>query len=380
MHGSHKISTLLGADIYLKFENLQHSGSFKARGSLNFLLGMKESEKSRGVIAMSAGNHAQGVAYHANRLGIQATIIMPSDTPYVKVRNTESYGAVVKLHGTLDQAREYALKLAEENGYTFVHPYDSPLIIAGQGTVALEMLHSMPDLECIVAPIGGGGLISGIAIAAKAINPAIKIYGVQTTAYPSMKNCVNNKPLNFVGGSTIAEGLAVKAPGKITREIVKRFVEDIILVEEKVLERSLVLLLDREKTLVEGAGAASLAGVVAQQDAFEGKKVGVVLSGGNIDQRILSSVLMRDMVSIGRLGRLRIYMSDQPGMLSLVSKIIGDCRANIIEVTYQPIFCDATAKETSIEMAIETRDKQEFTNVIKVLNAQGYRTESMSVL
>ena len=373
---SFKISDIVNAEVYFKFENRQHTGAFKDRGALNCLLSLTQEQRDIGVVAMSAGNHAQGVAYHAGRLGIPVTIIMPANTPYVKVRNTENYGATVVLHGDLEQAFTYAKQLEKEQGFTFVHPFDDSFVIAGQGTIALEMLDAVPDLDCLVVPIGGGGLISGMAIAAKAVNPNIKVYGVQTEMFPSMKLALEGGG-EMPGGSTIAEGIAVKNAGMITRKIVKDMVDDILLVPESMIERALVMILDTEKTLVEGAGAAALAGVLSNQSMFKGQKVGMVLSGGNIDQRILANVLMRDMVHIGRLGRLRIHLPDQPGVLSEVSGIIGGCGGNVVEMTYQHIFSHASVKETSIEIAVETKDSVEFQFIIKSLNEKGFKTVHM---
>ena len=373
---SPKISDICSADIYFKFENRQHTGAFKDRGALNCLLNLTVEQSAQGVVAMSAGNHAQGVAYHAGRLGIPATIVMPENTPYVKVRNTENYGATVVLQGDFEGASAHALVLEKEQDLAFVHPYDDVFVIAGQGTIALEMLDSVPDLDCLVVPIGGGGLISGMVVAAKAINPNIKVYGVQTEMYPAMKQIINGETVK-VGGATIAEGIAVKQPGKITQKIVREMVDDILIVKEQMIERALVMILDNEKSLVEGAGAASLAAVLSNKDMFKGKKCGLVLCGGNIDQRLLANILMRDMVNIGRLGRLRINLPDQPGVLSKVSGIIGECGGNVVEMTYQHIFSHASVKETSIEIAVETKGSNEFEYIIKSLNEQGFKTVHM---
>ncbi|MGB1361177.1 MAG: threonine ammonia-lyase [Alphaproteobacteria bacterium] len=374
---SKTISDIAGADVYLKFENRQNTGSFKARGALNAIKNLSDESKKKGVIAMSAGNHAQGVAYMSEKMGIPSVIVMPENTPFVKVRNTQKYGAEVVLHGDFVQATAHAEKLAKENGYTFIHPYDNADVIAGQGTVGLEMMEDVSDLDVVLTPIGGGGLASGVALAVKGINPKVKVYGVQTEMYPAVKQILNNEKV-AVGGSTIAEGVAVKHPGKMTVEIIKSELDDILTVTEEQIERAMVLILENDKTLVEGAGAVALAGVLANQKLFKGKKVGVILSGGNIDQRILASVLMRDLVHIGRLGRLRIYLPDQPGVLSNVSAIIGDGGGNIVEMTYQHIFSHATVKETSIEIAIETKGKTDFSNIVETLNEKGFKTVEMS--
>ncbi len=387
-----EISKLVGAEIYMKFENRQNAGSFKVRGALNCLLNLSDEQRKIGVVAMSAGNHAQGVSYHAGRLNIPVIIVMPVGTPYVKIKSTESFGAKVVLHGDLEQAAIFAQKIADEKGYTFIHPFDDQLVIAGQGTTCVEMLNDIKDINCLVIPIGGGGLISGVAIWAKHINPNIEIYGVQSSVFPSMKSFFKSKNIDdeYSKGqmklqkdvcqtSTIAEGIAVKKAGRITSQIVKKLVDDVILVNEQMIERALVMILEKEKTLVEGAGAAALAGILFNKQKFTGKKVGIILSGGNIDQRVLAAVLMRDLVFIGRLGSLRIHLPDRPEVLSKVSGIIGELGGNIVEMTYQHIFSHASVKETSIEIAIETKDKQQFKNIITTLNASGYKTINMQL-
>ena len=366
------LSRITGAKIYMKFENRQFTASFKERGALNRLLALSEAERKAGVIAMSAGNHAQGVAYNAARLGIPATIVMPENTPSIKVEHTEDHGATVVLHGSvLAEASDHAMKLAQEKGYTFIHPYDDPLVIAGQGTVALEMLAAIPELEYLVVPIGGGGLISGMAVAAKAINPGIHIIGVQTSLYPSMADVLAGREPH-VGGSTIAEGIAVKYPGEITRKIVHDLVDDIILVEESDLEQAISLIAGVEKTIAEGAGAAGLAAVLKDPVRFNGRHTGLVITGGNIDQRLLATVLMRDLVSQGRLTQLKIAMTDRPGELARVSRLIGEMGGNIVELSHQRVFNTLSAKDTSIEVVVETRDKEQLEAIVKGLEQNDF--------
>lgn len=366
------LSNIAGADIYLKFENRQFTASFKERGALNRLSHLSEDEKKRGVIAMSAGNHAQGVAYHAARLGIPATIVMPENTPTVKVEHTAAHGANVILHGeVLAEAAAFAHEKAKNDNLVFIHPYDDPHVISGQGTVALELLDEIPNLQDIIVPIGGGGLISGIAIAAKEINPDIKIYGVQTELYPSMKQILAGED-PICGGSTIAEGIAVKYPGELTRNYVKDLVDDIILVSEDSLESAISMLVGVEKTVVEGAGAAGLAAILKRPNLFKGRHCAIILSGGNIDQRLLSTVLMRDLARNGRMVRLRIHLMDRPGVLSQVTKIIGDCGGNIVEIAHQRVFTHVPAKDTSIEVAIETRDAEQLRKITDTLEAEDF--------
>ncbi|WP_259783008.1 threonine ammonia-lyase [Aestuariispira ectoiniformans] len=366
------LSHITGANVFLKFENRQFTASFKERGALNKLLSLTDAEKKAGVIAMSAGNHAQGVAYHASRLGIPATIVMPTNTPMVKVERTEEHGATVVLHGdVLAESAAFAHQMGEDKGYTFIHPYDDPYVIAGQGTVALEMLEGLPNLDALVVPIGGGGLISGCAIAAKAIKPDIEIYGVQSELYASMHDILAGRE-PVCGGSTIAEGIAVKYPGEITRKIVREQVEEILLVGEGDLENAVSLLAGIEKTVAEGAGAAGLAAMIKFPDRFKGKNVGLIVSGGNIDQRLLATVLMRDLVRQGRLARLRISLSDRTGELARVSSIIGENGGNIVEVSHQRVFTHVSAKDTCIEVALETRDEAQLHVIVGKLEAEGY--------
>jgi threonine dehydratase len=353
---SRTLSQLCGAEIFLKLENLQYTASFKDRGSLNKLLSLDAGQRKAGVVAASAGNHAQGVAYHAQRLGIPATIVMPLGTPFTKVVRTRDFGAEIVLHGEgVADAAAMAHKLSSERGLTFVHPYDDELVIAGQGTVAFEMLFQEPSIDTLVIPVGGGGLIGGCAIAAKALKPDLKIYGVEAQLFPSMYNALRGQPPRS-GGQTIAEGIAVKDPGKLTLPIVRDLVEDLILVDESALEQAVQLLLEIEKTVAEGAGAAALAAVLAARKAFAGRRVGLVISGGNIDSRLLASVLMRGLVREGRLVRLRVEISDAPGMLSKVAAAIGSCGGNIVEIYHQRLFHDVPVKHADLDVVVETRD------------------------
>lgn len=369
---SRTFSDMLGAEVWLKFENLQFTASFKERGALNKLHSLTEAERACGVIAMSAGNHAQGVAYHARRLGIPATIVMPAATPMVKIENTRKLGATVILEGnSFDEASAFASDFGVRNRMTFIHPFDDPLVIAGQGTVALEMLEAVPSLDTLIVPIGGGGLISGIAIAARAIKPEIRIIGVEAQLYPSMLNTIRGLDLP-VGGDTLAEGIAVKTPGKLTRLIVEALVDDILLVSEAHLERAVTLLISIEKTVVEGAGAAGLAAMLMEPERFKGGKVGLILCGGNIDTRLLSSVLARELAREGRLSRLAIDIPDRPGQLSKVASVIGAAGANIVEVYHQRVFTDLPAKGTELNLVVETRDRAHLEGVVSDLRAQGY--------
>ena len=369
---SRTLSEMTGAEIWLKFENLQFTGAFKERGALNRLAHLDAAQRERGVIAMSAGNHAQGVAYHARRLGIPATIVMPAGTPTIKVENTRHHGAEVIVTGaTLEDAAAAARTLEAERGLFFLHPFDDPLVIAGQGTIALEMLGAVPGLDTLVVPIGGGGLISGMATAAKALKPGIEIVGVEAALYPSMYNKFKGANL-AVGGDTLAEGIAVKTPGVITEGIIRALVDDIVLVPEAALERAVALLIGIEKTVVEGAGAAGLAAVLCDTGRYKGRKVGLVLCGGNIDSRLLASVLTREQAREGRLSRLTIDVPDQPGQLAAVASVIGAAGANIIEVYHQRVFTDLPAKGTELHLVIETRDRGHLQAAIAALKAAGY--------
>lgn len=375
---SRTLSAMFEAEIWLKFENLQFTASYKERGALNKLMSLTQAQRAAGVIAMSAGNHAQGTAYHAQRLGIPSTIVMPATTPTVKVENTRALGASVILHGTtFEEASEYAVAYGKEHGLTFIHPFDDPAVIAGQGTIALEMLAAVPDLDTLLVPLGGGGLISGIAVAAKTLKPDIRIVGVEAKLYPSMYNAVYKKKLP-IGGDTLAEGIAVTRPGNITRAIIEKLVDDIVLVSEPDLERALTLLLTIEKTVVEGAGAAGLAALVAGSKNFKGRKIGTVLCGGNIDTRLLASVLTRELARDGRLSRLAIDLPDRPGQLAKVSGVIGGEAANIVEVYHQRVFTGLPAKGTELHLVVETRDRHHLDSVLNALRAAGYTVVAKS--
>lgn len=366
------LSRILGAEIFVKFENLQFTGSFKERGALNKLLSLSDAERSAGVIAMSAGNHAQAVAWHAQRLGIPATIVMPEATPFIKVRQTEVLGATVILKGKdLSEAAAFAERLSSERGLAFVHPYDDPAVIAGQGTVALEMLADQPDLDDLIVPIGGGGLISGVAVAARALKPDIRIIGVEAAGYPSMRNVLEGiEPEGE--GATVAEGIAVKEPGQLTRQIVRDLVDEIIVVSETSIENAISLYVTIEKTVAEGAGAASLAAVVENPTRFAGRRIGVVLSGGNIDPRILATVLMRGLVREGRIARLRIEIVDDPGALAEVAGIVGEQGGNILEVYHQRLFSRTVVKKADLDIVVETRDPEQMQKLAARLKEAGF--------
>ncbi|MDY0883263.1 threonine ammonia-lyase [Dongia soli] len=366
------------ADLYLKLENQQFTGSFKDRGALNKLKSLTPEEAKRGVIAMSAGNHAQGVAYHAQRLGIPATIVMPEGTPFTKIERTASFGPRVILQGEgIDAAATYAREVAAQENLVFVHPYDDPYIVAGQGTAGLEILEQAGDLDCLIIPIGGGGLISGIATAVKALKPEIEIYGVESALYPSMHHAVNGlAPAN--GGQTIAEGIAVKSPGALTRSIVERLVKDVLLVDEIALERAVHMLVETQRIVAEGAGAAGLAALIAYPELFQGRKVGLVICGGNIDARVLAQVMMRGLVREGRIATLRIEIADQPGVLASVAKLIGSTGANIIEVHHQRMFFDLPVKRADIDVSLETRNPAHVDDIIARLKEAGFLTRRLS--
>ena len=373
MARSRTLSEITGAEVSLKFENLQYTGSFKDRGALVKLKSLDDAERAAGVIAMSAGNHAQAVAYHCQRLGIKATIVMPQGTPQVKAQNTRRFGARVIFEGeTIDEAAIRARAVAEDEGLVFVHPYDDETIIAGQGTVALEMLETVPDLDILVVPIGGGGLISGNAIAAKGVHPGIEIVGVEAALYPSMYQAVNDLPAK-AGGRTIAEGIAVKTVGTLTRPIVEALVGEVLVVSEEDLEVAMQLLLTIEKSVAEGAGAATLAALLAHRDRFAGRKVGLIVSGGNIDMRLLSSVMMRGLVRDGRIVRMRVEITDSPGTLARIAKVIGDADANIIEVYHQRAFSGLPAKHADLDVVLETRDADHVRDIMAKLTAIGFR-------
>jgi threonine dehydratase len=372
---SRTLSEIIGAEVWLKFENLQFTAAYKERGALNKLLQLSPEDRACGVIAASAGNHAQAVAYHAKRLGIPAVIVMPEPTPTVKVTQTAGHGAEVVLHGDMfDDAYAHAKELALEKGYVFVHPFDDPQIIAGAGTVGLEMLEDAPDLEAIIVPIGGGGLMSGISIAARALKPDVEMIGVEAELYPSMKCAIQGVRMPL-GGDTLAEGIAVKQPGELTSRILKELANDVVLVPERDLERAVAMLAGIEKTVVEGAGAAGLAAMLAHKDRFQGRKIATVLCGGNIDTHLLANVLVRDLVRQGRIARLRVAASDQPGALAAITRKVFEAGANIIEVNHSRIFTRLPAKDTVIEVECEARDPQSIEDVVTRLEAAGFRVE-----
>lgn len=366
---SRTLSDITGASVWLKFENLQFTATFKERGALNRLSALSVDERLRGVIAASAGNHAQGVAYHAARLNIPATIFVPLGTPAMKIENTRRHGAdVIEAGATLEEAAALAIAHGRETQLTFIHPYDDPLIVAGQGTIGLEMLASVPDLDVLLVPIGGGGLISGIAVAAKTLKPGIEIIGVQAALYPSMFNLIKGQDLPM-RGDTLAEGIAVKAPGRITSQIVRALVDDIVLVTEAQIEHALSLLITIEKTVTEGAGAAGLAAILANEERFMGRTLGLVLSGGNIDTRLLSGVLTRQLAREGRLSQLRFDIVDRPGQLAAILALLSKAGANIVEVSHQRIFTDLPAKGVLLELVIETKDRSHLASTIASLRA-----------
>ena len=372
---SRTLSDIIGASVWLKFENLQFTATFKERGALNRLSALSADERRRGVIAASAGNHAQGVAYHAASLSIPATIFVPLGTPTVKIENTRRHGAnVIEGGATLEEATILAADHGREQGLTFIHPYDDPMIIAGQGTIALEMLAAVPDLDVLLVPIGGGGLISGMAVAAKTLNPDIEVIGVQADLYPSMYNLIKGQQLPM-RGDTLAEGIAVKAPGRITSEIVRALVDDVVLVTEQQIEQALSLLITIEKTVTEGAGAAGLAAVLADEKRFKGRTLGLVLSGGNIDTRLLSGVLTRQLAREGRLSKLKFDIVDRPGQLATVVAILSKSGANIVEVSHQRTFTDLPAKAVLLEVVIETRDRSHLQATIAALRAANVDVE-----
>jgi threonine dehydratase len=366
------LSKITGAEVWVKFENLQFTASYKERGALNKLLQLTDDEKRRGVIAASAGNHAQGLAYHGQRLCVPVTIVMPRGTPFVKVQQTRDFGAIVVIEGEgFDAAYAHALELEQERGLVFVHPFDDLDVMAGQGVIALEMLEDAPDLEILPVPIGGGGLISGVATAAKAIKPDIRIIGVEPAMYPSFTARMRgiNAPCS---GQTIAEGIAVREVGKQTYQTARPLIEDVLLLEEPFFERAVALYCNVEKTIAEGAGAASLAALLAFPERFRGKKCGLIITGGNIDPRLLASVLTRELVRAQRLVSLRIVGDDRPGLLGTVSALIGQHGANIVEVAHNRLALDVPAKGAEFDILIETRDAQHTQEVMDALRAEGY--------
>ncbi|HEX5615634.1 MAG TPA: threonine ammonia-lyase [Acidimicrobiia bacterium] len=369
---SQTLSEITGADVVLKFENLQFTASFKDRGAANFLAGLSAAERTRGVVAASAGNHAQGVAHHARRLAIPATIVMPADTPFSKLTRTELLGAHVVLHGAdFTDALAEAQRIARDERRVFVPAFDDARIIAGQGTVALELLADAPDVEVIVVPVGGGGLIAGIAVAAKALRPDITIVGVQSETYPGMAAALASAPAP-VGGSTIAEGIAVAEPGVLTRAIVRELVDDIVVVPEATIEAAIALCLEIEKVVVEGAGAATLAALLHEPARFVGRRVALVLSGGNIDLRVLGSVALRSLARSGRLVRLRVELPDRPGALATLTTTVGDQRANIVDVTHRRDLPGVALQRALVELTVETRDRDHAARLVETLEAHGF--------
>jgi threonine dehydratase len=368
-----KLSDLTGAEVYVKYENLQVTNSFKDRGAFIKLSALGEEERRRGVICMSAGNHAQAVAYHAQRLNIPATIVMPVTTPFVKVMATQAYGAKVVLFGeTLSECQDRVSGIIAKCGLVLVHPYDDPAIIAGQGTIALEMLEEVPDLDTLVIPVGGGGLISGNAIAARAVRDSIEVLGVEAALYPSMRNAITgaNDP---IGGPTLAEGIAVKNVGELTLSVVRALVSDIVLVDEAHLEQAVNACLTLQKTVAEGAGAASLAAMLAAPDRFRGRKVGLILTGGNIDTRILASIMVRELEREGRIVSIRLTIADRPGVLGAIAMLLGELGANILEVDHRRRILDVPAKGAKLDVTIEARDRVHTGEIMHALESAGYR-------
>ncbi len=368
-----KLSALTGAEVYVKYENLQVTNSFKDRGALVKLASLSEAERARGVITMSAGNHAQAVAYHAQRLGIPATIVMPVTTPFVKIAATRSYGAEVVLHGeTVAEAQSRCEQIQSQSGLLLVHPYDDPRIIAGQGTIALEMLEDVPNLDILVFPVGGGGLIAGNVIAARAKSRSIEVVGAESALYPSIWNALHNES-RPIGGSTLAEGIAVKNVGKLTLPIIRDLVSEIILVDEVQLERAVNAYLTLQKTMAEGAGAAGLAAMLARPELFKRKKVGLVLCGGNIDARVVASIMVRELERENRIVSFRLTIPDRPGVLGIIATRLGTLGANILEVNHRRLFLDVPAKGAKLDVTVETRDAAHAEEIMHALAADGYQ-------
>jgi threonine dehydratase len=373
-----KLSEVTGAEVFVKYENLQVTNSFKDRGAYVKLASLTAAQRESGVIAMSAGNHAQAVAYHSRRLGIPATIVMPVTTPFVKVKATEAYGAKVVLDGeTLAECQERVAELACAHSLVLVHPYDDPAIIAGQGTVALEMFEEVPDLDTLVIPIGGGGLIAGNAIAARGLRPDVEVVGVEAALYPSMRNAITgaNDP---IGGPTLAEGIAVKNVGKLTLPVVRELVSDIILVDEAHLERAVNAYLTLQKTMAEGAGAAGLAAMLASPERFRGRRVGLILCGGNIDPRILASIMVRELEREHRIVSFRLTIADRPGVLGPIATLLGKLGANILEVDHRRLFLDVPAKGAKLDITVETRDRAHSEEILRALEEDGYQPVHIS--
>jgi threonine dehydratase len=370
---SHTLSQVLGCDVVVKFENLQFTAAFKERGALNKLLALTDDERSCGVVAMSAGNHGQAVAYHAQRLGIDAVIVMPANTPFVKVQRARELGARVVLAGHgLAEAEAEVRRIIEAEGRTYLHPYDDPVIIAGQGTCALELLNDHPELDTLVVPVGGGGLLSGMAVVARQLRPDLQLIGVQTQRYPAMAGYFHHQDRPCATTATLAEGIAVPIPGTITGPMLRQLVDDIVTVSEDDIETGINLLLEIEKVVSEGAGAAGIAALVAYPERFAGRRVGTVLTGGNIDPRLLASVIMRGLVRNGRLTRLHIELPDIPGALGEVTTLLGRAGANIVEVLHQRMFVDVSAKSAHVEVTIEALDHHHVDRVVAALREAGY--------
>ena len=373
-----RLSEQLGCELFLKLENLQHTGSFKDRGAYIRLSNLSKDEAKRGVIAMSAGNHAQGVAYHAQRLGIPATIVMPEFAPFSKIERTRAFGArILQTGDTLDASAEAAYQIAEEENLTFVHPFDDKDVIAGQGTVGLEILEDFPDVDTIVVPIGGGGLMSGIATVAKDANPAVQMIGVESELFPSMSDSIKGVK-TMTGGQSLADGIAVKVPGKLTRAIIDRLVDDIAIVAESDIESAIQRLAEEQKLIAEGAGAAGVAALLANPERFAGRKVVAVICGGNIDLKLLSGILTRGLIRDGRMVRLRIGIIDRPGVLARIASLIGKTGSNIIEVYHQRLFYDVPAKQAEVDVVLETRNSEHVGEVVSSLKAGGFPTRILS--
>mgnify|MGYP003632099607 CR=1 FL=1 len=374
-----RLSLRSGVEIYLKLENLQHTASFKARGALNCLLNLSEDAKSRGVTASSAGNHAQGLAFHAQRLKIPATIVMPKGTAFNKVQKTEEFGATVILAGdNYDETQAFTHELANKHGYAFVHPFDDPYVVAGQGTLGIEMLEDQPDLDKIIVPIGGGGLISGVATAVKHMNPAIEVIGAQADLYDAVARHYKGEDANVIGGPTLAEGIAVKTPAARTLKIMRGLVQRIITASEEEIEDAIFNLLSSEKLVAEGAAGAGLAAILKNKEEFQGQKIGLVLCGGNIDSRILSTLILRGMLREGRITRLRFEINDTPGQLADIANLIGQEGANVIEVIHQRLMQAVPLKRAELDMVIEARDRAHVQDILVKLRALGFKVNQMN--
>jgi threonine dehydratase len=374
---SEDLSQITGNSVYLKLDNLQRTGAFKERGALNKLLTLTEQERERGVIAASAGNHAQGLAYHAGRHGIRAQIVMPLTTPLIKVSATKGYGAEVVLHGAnYDEACEEAIRRSGQFGMTFIHPFDDEVVIAGQGTMGLEIMQQVPDIEAVVAPIGGGGLIAGVACAVKETNPNVRVIGVQPARLPSMKAAVaEGHPVTLSPAATIADGIAVRRAGEKTLPLVQKYVDEIVTVDEEEIANAILLLLEHEKTLAEGAGAAAIASLINHKTPLKGKKVAVLVCGGNIDVSLLSRIMERGLVKDGRLVRLRVHLPDYPGALHRLTGILAQHRANIVETSYDRAYYGVNLGDTAIDITMETRGPEHIAELLSALSANGYAHE-----